>query len=171
MYRYFFKLFSNQTRSSKLTRQCHKISYIGALKIVNSPNDSFLGMRISHTGHLYGICQCQGGNGRLYIVWFAPLRVIIHLITNLICQYVYCMTGQYDCMIVCPGTATEARLDGSEGLNALTNLSTFFWLSYQLLFFVFTSIFPIISFHSSKDATTQALIVKCDGQRVQRRCR
>ena len=72
--------------------------------------------------------------------------------------------------LVCPGP-TEARLDRSEELNALANLSTFFWLSYQLLFFVFTSIFPIISFHSSKDATTSALIVKCDGQRVQRRCR
>ena len=72
---------------------------------------------------------------------------------------------------VCPGTATEARLDGSEELNALANLSTFFWLSYQLLFFVFTSIFPIISFHSFKDATTRALIVKCDGQRVQHKCR
>ena len=72
--------------------------------------------------------------------------------------------------LVCPGTSTEARLDGSEELNALANLSTFFWLSYQLLFFVFTSFFPIISFHSSKGATTRALIVKCDGQRVQRRC-
>ena len=71
--------------------------------------------------------------------------------------------------LVCPGTATEARLDVSEEFNALANLSTFFWLSYQLLFFVFTSIFPIISFHSSKDATTRALIVKCDGQRVQHR--
>ena len=73
--------------------------------------------------------------------------------------------------LVCPGTATEARLDGSEELNALANLSTFFWLSYQLFFFVFTSIFPILSFHSSKDVTTRALIVKCDGQIVQRRCR
>ena len=36
MFRYFVELFSNQTRSSKLTRQCHKISYIGALNIVNS---------------------------------------------------------------------------------------------------------------------------------------
>ena len=27
---------------------------------------------------------------------------------------------------VCPGTATEARLDGSEELNALANPSTFF---------------------------------------------
>ena len=70
---------------------------------------------------------------------------------------------------VCPGTATEARLDGSEELNALANLSTFFWLSNQLLIFVVTSIFPIISFHSFKDATTRALIVKCDGQRVQHR--
>ena len=73
--------------------------------------------------------------------------------------------------LVWSGTAMEARLDGSEELNALANLSTFFWLSYQLLFFVFTSIFPIISFHSSKDATTRALIVKYDVQRVQHRCR
>ena len=73
--------------------------------------------------------------------------------------------------LLCPGTTTEARLDGSEELNALVNLSTFFWLSYQLLLFVFTSIFPIISFHSSKDATTHALIVKCDEKRVQHRCR
>ena len=73
--------------------------------------------------------------------------------------------------LVCPGTATEAILDGSEEFNELANLSTFFWLSYQLLFFVFISIFPIISFHCSKDATTRAVIVKCDGQRVQHRCR
>ena len=60
--------------------------------------------------------------------------------------------------LVCPGTATEARLDGSEELNALANLSTFFWLSYQLLFFVFTSIFPIISFQSSKGTLTCTLV-------------
>ena len=52
---------------------------------------------------------------------------------------------------------------GVKKLNALVN----FWLSYQLLFFVFTSIFPFISFQSSKDAITRALIVKCDGQPVQ----
>ena len=69
--------------------------------------------------------------------------------------------------VVCPGTATEAKLGMSEALYALANLSTFFWLSYQLLLFVFTSFFPIISFHASKDATTGALIVTCDGQRVQ----
>ena len=70
-----------------------------------------------------------------------------------------------------PWTATEARLDESEELNALANLSTVFWLPYQIFIFVFTSIFPIISFQSSKDATSRALIVKCDGQRVQHRCR
>ena len=69
--------------------------------------------------------------------------------------------------LVCPGIAMEARLDGIEELNALANLFTFFWLSHQLLLFVFTSIFPIISFQISKDPTTRALIVKCDGQCVQ----
>ena len=71
--------------------------------------------------------------------------------------------------LVCPGTAMEARLDGIEELNALANLFTFIWLSHQLLFFVFTSIIPIISFQSSKDPTTRVLIVKCDGQCVQHR--
>ena len=69
--------------------------------------------------------------------------------------------------LVCRDTATETRLDESEELNALANLSTFFWLFYQLLFVVFTSSFPIISFQSSIDATTRALIVKCNRQRVQ----
>ena len=38
------------------------------------------------------------------------------------------------------------NLDKTEELNALANLITFFWLSYKLIFFVFTSIYPIISF-------------------------
>ena len=72
---------------------------------------------------------------------------------------------------VCPGTATEARLDGSEELNALAKSFYILLAFLSTLIFVFTSIFPIISFHSFKDATTRALIVKCDGQRVQHRCR
>ena len=47
-----------------------------------------------------------------------------------------------DC--VCPGSASEARLYGTEELNALENLSTFFWLSYQLLF-----LFSLLSILSS----------------------
>ena len=72
---------------------------------------------------------------------------------------------------VCPGNATEDRLDGSEELNALAKSFYILLAFLSTLIFVFTSIFPIISFHSFKDATTRALIVKCDGQRVQHRCR
>ena len=51
--------------------------------------------------------------------------------------------------VIITNASDLSNFDKIEELNALANLSTFFWLTYQLLFFVFTSIYPNISFHST----------------------